>query len=153
MQPVSRVVRGDVGACGSFVAWVWLTFGSGQSDAMADAMALCALQGCNKIPKCWKNLGDALHKTVVMLAWNMLMKWTVQVQLPIGAQQGLFKTYAMAWAHTSASCIWEEAWTLLSGPERGQLYKSVSEPFLEIVEDILNAVYAISCRGPLDSMN
>ena len=71
----------------------------------------------------------------------------------LGAQQGLFKTYAIAWAHTSASCIWEEAWTLLPGPERGKLYKSVSEPFLEIVEDILNAVYAISCRGPLDSMN
>ena len=68
-------------------------------------------------------------------------------------QDRAFSLRTLWHGRTHLLCIWMEAWTLLSGPERVQLYKKVSLPFPEFADDMLDVAYAASCCGPLDTMD
>ena len=100
-------------------------------------------------------MGDALHKFVLDAALEQLLhKWREVLQLPQVARLSLFATYTRSWKPCSAFCIWNEAWEILPGPQRLQLYKDVSLVFPDFAYDaMLHVVYANSCRGPLGSMD
>ena len=106
-------------------------------------------------PRLQQYFRDALHKYVSDTGLELLLvHWRTDLQLPIGARQSLFTTYTLAWAHMSAFCIWTEAWTLLSGPERVQLYKTFSLPYPDFAaDDMLDVVYAASCCRSLETMD
>ncbi|CAE7941314.1 Pol, partial [Symbiodinium necroappetens] len=111
------------------------------------AMLLCAPHGSNKVPRN-ADMADALHKFVLDTALEQLLhKWREVLQLPQIARLSLFTTYARAWKPCSAFCIWSEAWEILPGPQRLQMYKDVSLVFPDFAYDMLHVVYAVSCRG------
>ena len=117
------------------------------------AMLLCAPHGSNKVPRN-ADMDDALHKLVLDSALEQLLhKWREVLQLPQIARLSLFTTYIRAWKPCSAFCIWSEAWEILPGPQRLQMYKDVSLVFPDFAYDMLHVVYAVSCRGPLGSMD